>query len=123
MAKAKDTALAVAEEQTTALSFVAEEVDESQYIANFDFKADEQAMSFLKQAQAMSPELNAATPEYIDGLKQGGFFVYAADRNPNWCNSYRTEQQFLKKLTQRITTCSSFYRLYTQRTESREWNR
>ena len=63
MAKAKDTALAVAEEQTTALSFVAEEVDESQYIANFDFKADEQAMSFLKQAQAMSPELNAATPE------------------------------------------------------------
>ena len=80
MAKAKDTALAVAEEQTTALSFVAEEVDESQYIANFDFKADEQAMSFLKQAQAMHPELNPATPEYIDGLKQGGFFVSGVNK-------------------------------------------
>ena len=80
MAKAKDTAPAVAEEQTTALSFVAEEIDESQYIANFDFKADEQAMSFLKQAQAMSPELNAATPEYIDGLKQGGLFVSGVNK-------------------------------------------
>lgn len=80
MAKAKDTAVAVAEEKTTALSFVAEEIDESQYLANFDFKADEQAMSFLKQAQAMSPELNAATPEYIDGLKQGGFFVSGVNK-------------------------------------------
>ena len=37
MAKAKDTAVVVAEEQTTALTFVAEEIDESQYLANFDF--------------------------------------------------------------------------------------
>lgn len=81
MAKAKqETALTTAEEQTTALSFVAEEVDDSQYIANFDFKADEQAMAFLKQAQAMSPELNAARPEYIDGLKQGGFFVSGVNK-------------------------------------------
>lgn len=81
MAKAKqETAVAVAEEKTTALSFVAEEIDESQYIANFDFKADEQAMAFLKQAQAMSPELNAARPEYIDGLKQGGFFVSGVNK-------------------------------------------
>lgn len=81
MAKAKqETAVATVEEQTTALSFVAEEIDESQYIANFDFKADEQAMAFLKQAQAMSPELNAARPEYIDGLKQGGFFVSGVNK-------------------------------------------
>lgn len=73
-AEEKSTDL-VAQEQTTALQFVAEEIDESQYIANFEFKADEQAIAFLKQAQAMSPELNAACPEYIDGLKQGGFFV------------------------------------------------
>lgn len=81
MAKAKqETAVAAAEEKTTTLSFVAEEIDESQYIANFDFKADEQAMAFLKQAQAMSPELNAARPEYIDGLKQGGFFVSGVNK-------------------------------------------
>lgn len=81
MAKAKqETAVATVEEKTTALSFVAEEVDESQYIANFEFKADEQAMAFLKQAQAMSPELNAARPEYIDGLKQGGFFVSGVNK-------------------------------------------
>lgn len=73
-AEEKSTDL-VAQDQTTALQFVAEEIDESQYIANFEFKADEQAIAFLKQAQAMSPELNAACPEYIDGLKQGGFFV------------------------------------------------
>lgn len=81
MAKAKqETALTTAEEQTTALSFVAEEVDDSQYIANFDFKADEQAMAFLKQAQAMSPELNLTRPEYIEGLKQGGFFVSGVNK-------------------------------------------
>lgn len=81
MAKAKqETAVATVEEKTTAVSFVAEEIDESQYIANFDFKADEQAMAFLKQAQAMSPELNAARPEYIDGLKQGGFFVSGVNK-------------------------------------------
>ena len=80
MAKVKESALSTIEEQTTALSFVAEDIDDSQYIANFDFKADEQAMAFLKQAQAMSPELNSARPEYIDGLKQGGFFVSGVNK-------------------------------------------
>lgn len=76
----KETAVATVEEKTTALSFVAEEVDESQYVANFSFKSDEQAIAFLKQAQAMSPELNAARPEYIDGLKQGGFFISGVNK-------------------------------------------
>ena len=75
MAKAKENPVAVAEERTTALGFVAEDIDESQYVANFDFKADEQAIAFLKQAQAMSAELNPTRPEYIEGLKQGGFFI------------------------------------------------
>lgn len=73
--KTEETSTAVVEQTTGAMTLVAEEIDESQYISNFEFKADEQAIAFLKQAQAMSPELNAACPEYIDGLKQGGFFV------------------------------------------------
>lgn len=73
--KSEEKSTAVVEQTTSAMSLVAEEIDESQYVSNFEFKADEQAIAFLKQAQAMSPELNAACPEYIDGLKQGGFFV------------------------------------------------
>lgn len=73
--KSEEKSTAVVEQTTSAISLVAEEIDESQYVSNFEFKADEQAIAFLKQAQAMSPELNAACPEYIDGLKQGGFFV------------------------------------------------
>ena len=73
--KTEETSTAVVEQTAGAMTLVAEEIDESQYISNFEFKADEQAIAFLKQAQAMSPELNAACPEYIDGLKQGGFFV------------------------------------------------
>lgn len=73
--KSEEKSTAVVEQTTSAMSLVAEEIDESQYVSNFEFKADEQAIAFLKQAQAMSPELNAACPEYIDGLKQGGFFI------------------------------------------------
>lgn len=73
--KSEEKSTAIVEQTTSAMTLVAEEIDESQYVSNFEFKADEQAIAFLKQAQAMSPELNAACPEYIDGLKQGGFFV------------------------------------------------
>lgn len=73
--KSEEKSTAVVEQTTSAMSLVAEEIDESQYVSNFEFKADEQAIAFLKQAQAIAPELNAACPEYIDGLKQGGFFV------------------------------------------------
>lgn len=79
MAKSEKTAVAAAEEKT-ALTFVAEEINESEYVANFDFKADEQAMAFLKLTQALSPETQKARPEYVEGLEQGGFFVSGVNK-------------------------------------------
>lgn len=81
MAKAKkEESTALVEQQPTGLSFVAEEINEAEHVANFEFKSDEQAMAFLKQAQAMAPELNPKRPEYIEGLQQGGFFISGVNR-------------------------------------------
>lgn len=76
----KESTKIVEQPNSTALSFVAEEIDESKYVANFEFKSDEQAISFLKIIQAMSPEVNPANPNYIEGLKQGGFFVTGVNK-------------------------------------------
>jgi hypothetical protein len=61
-------------------SFAVADIDESQYAANFAFEANEKAMSFLKQAQAMSPELDKTNTAYVKGLEMGGLFVTGADK-------------------------------------------
>ena len=60
--------------------FVVSEVDESQYEANFAFKADEQATAFLKQAQPLSPEIDKTTDKYIKGLEAGGLFITGVNK-------------------------------------------